>query len=137
LLIENATAELHAARRQDLRDRGERRRLHRLVAEIDHLIQTCEETHLQRVKQITPRIAEMHARALEHARDEVALAGDVEAQHAIESIARIQPRRIVHVMDAMWAVQEVVFDMMQPSRQRLPEDTEDERAQQGSWRPAA
>jgi hypothetical protein len=39
-------------------------------------------------------------------------------------------------MDAMWAVQEVLFDLMQPSRQRLPEDIEDER-RQGTWRPAA
>jgi len=137
LLIENATAELHAARRQDQRDRAERRRLHRLVAEIDHLIQTCEETHLQRVKQITPPIADMYAHALEHAREEVALVGDPEAQRSIEAIVRIQPRRIVHVMDAMWAVQEVVFDLMQPSRQRLPEDIDDQHAEQGSWRPAA
>jgi hypothetical protein len=137
LLIENATAQLHAARRQDLRDRADRRRLHRLVAEIDHVIQSCEETHLQRIKQITPPIAAMYAQALEHAREEVSAAGDAEAERSVESIARIQPRRIVHVMDAMWAVQEVVFDLMQPSRQRLPEDIEDQQVQQGSWRPAA
>jgi hypothetical protein len=136
LLIENATAELHAARRQDLRDRAERRRLHQLVEEIDKVIQTCEETHLQRIKQITPTIAAMYARALEHAGELVSCSGDVEAERSIESIARIQPRRIVHIMDAMWAVQEVLFDLMQPSRQRLPEDIEDEQ-QQGTWRPAA
>lgn len=136
LLIENATAELHAARRQDLRDRAERRRMHRLVAEIDTVIQTCEETHLQRIKQITQAIAGMYTTALDHAVEAVHEAGDGEAVRAVESIARIQPRRIVHVMDAMWAVQEVLFDLMQPQRQRLPEDTEDE-AQRGSWRPAA
>lgn len=137
MLIENATAELHAARRQDLQDRAERRRLHRLVEEIDRVIQTCEETHLQRIKQITPGIAGMYASALEHAREEVLADGDAEAQRAVEAISRIQPRRIVHVMDAMWAVQEVLFDLMQPSRQRLPEDIDDEHAQRGSWRPAA
>lgn len=136
LLIENATAELHAARRQDLQDRAERRRLHRLVDEIDRVIQTCEETHLQRIKQITPAIGEMYATALYHAREAVRSDGDAEAQRAVESISRIQPRRIVHVMDAMWAVQEVLFDLMQPDRTRLPEDSEDE-AQRGSWRPAA
>jgi hypothetical protein len=136
LLIENATAELHAARRQDLRDRAERRHRHQLVSEIDRVIQTCEETHLQRIKQITPAIADMYAQALDHAREDVAASGDLEAQRSIESIARIQPRRIVHIMDAMWAVQEVLFDLMQPSRQRLPEDIEDPQ-QQGSWRPAA
>jgi hypothetical protein len=137
LLIENATAELHAARRQDLRDRAERRRLHQLVEEIDKVIQTCEETHLQRVKQITPTIAAMYARALEHAGELVSASGDHEAERSIEGIMRIQPRRIVHIMDAMWAVQEVLFDLMQPSRTRLPEDIEDEQQQQGSWRPAA
>jgi hypothetical protein len=136
LLIENATAELHAARRRDLRDRAERHRLHQLVEEIDRVIQTCEETHLQRIKQITPNIAAMYARAVEHAGELVSESGDLEAERAIEQISRIQPRRIVHIMDAMWSVQEVLFDLMQPSRQRLPEDIEDEQ-QQGSWRPAA
>jgi hypothetical protein len=135
VLIETATAELHDARRRDLRDRVERRRLHRLVEEIDRVIQTCEETHLQRIKQITPAIAGMYAQAVEHAREEVALIGDVEAERSVEAIARIQPRRIVHIMDAMWAVQEVVFDLMQPSRTRLPEDVDEGR--QTGWRPAA
>lgn len=143
MLIENATAELHAARRRDLRDRAERQRLHRLVEEIDQVIQTCEETHLQRIKQVTPRIAEMHARALARARQEVADAGAYEALHQLEGIARVQPRRIVHVMDAMWAVQEVLFDLMQPHRTRLPEDIDEAahrpavHATPGSWRPAA
>jgi len=101
------------------------------------VIQSCEETHLQRIKQITPPIAEMYAQALDHAREAVEWAGDAEDQRQIDAIARIQPRRIVHIMDAMWAVQEVIFDLMQPSRQRLPEDIEDERAHQGTWRPAA
>jgi hypothetical protein len=137
LLIENATAELHAARRQDLRDRAERQRLHCLVQDIDRVIQTCEETHLQRIKQITPAIAGMYSGVLERTREEVSETGDFEAIRAVEGISRIQPRRIVHIMDAMWAVQEVLFDLMQPSRQRLPEDIEDASAQAGSWRPAA
>jgi hypothetical protein len=140
MLIETATAELIAARRQDLRDREERLRLRRLVAEIDRVIQTCEETHLQRIKQITPAIAEAYEDVLAHAREDVGALGEFEALRALEGIARIQPRRIVHIMDAMWAVQEVLFDLMQPHRTRLPEDIEDPRelhAQQGSWRPAA
>ena len=140
MLIENATAELHAARRADLRDREERQRLRRLVGEIDHVIQTCEETHLQRVKQVTPAIAEMHAQVLDRAREDVEALGEFEALRTLEGIARIQPRRIVHVMDAMWAVQEVLFDLMQPHRTRLPEDSDDVHgltAQPGSWRPAA
>jgi hypothetical protein len=137
LLIENATAELHAARRRDLHDRVERRRLHRVVEEIDKVIQTCEETHLQRIKQITPGIAAMYSDALEHATEAVAASGYDGAERSLESISRMQPRRIVHVMDAMWAVQEVLFDLMQPSRQRLPEDIEDAAVHQGSWRPAA
>ena len=140
MLIENATAELHAARREDLRDREERQRLRRLVAEIDRVIQTCEETHLQRVKQVTPAIADAYERVLAHAREDVGALGEFEALRALEGIARMQTRRIVHVMDAMWAVQEVLFDLMQPHRQRLPEDTDESRAlhlQPGSWRPAA
>lgn len=144
MLIENATAELHAARQRDLRDRAERQRLHHLVQEIDHVIQTCEETHLQRIKQVTPTIAELHARALARARAEVAGLGDYEAVRQVEAIARIQPRRIVHVMDAMWAVQEVLFDLMQPQRTRLPEDADEVHphrppvhAVQGSLRSAA
>jgi hypothetical protein len=136
LLIQNATAELHAARRRDLHDRAERHRLHRLVQEIDGVIQTCEETHLQRIKQITPTIAEMHVRLLAKARDHVEGLGEYDALRQLEGIARIQPRRIVHVMDAMWAVQEVLFDLMQPHRTRLPEDIEDHHVQ-GTWRPAA
>jgi hypothetical protein len=140
LLIENATAELIAARRRDLRDREERARLRRLVEEIDRLILLCEETHLQRVKQITPAIAETYTRELARAREEVGNLGEFEALRALEGIARTQPRRIVHVMDAMWAVQEVLFDLMQPHRTRLPEDPEEAhayQAQRGSWRPAA
>jgi hypothetical protein len=137
LLIENATAELIAARRRDLRDRAERQRLHRLVQDIDKVIQTCEETHLQRIKQITPAIADMYARVLDRARADIGETGDYEAMRTMESISRIQPRRIVHIMDAMWAVQEVLFDLMQPSRTRLPEDIEEAGAQPGTWRPAA
>lgn len=140
MLIQNATAELIAARQRDLRDREERLRLRRLVGEIDRVIQTCEETHLQRVKQITPAIAEMYTRALARAREDVGALGEFEALRTLEGIARIQPRRIVHIMDGMWAVQEVLFDLMQPHRTRLPEDAEEAhalRAQPGSWRPAA
>ena len=140
MLIENATAELHAARRQDLRDREDRQRLRRLVADIDRVIQTCEETHLQRVKQVTPAIARAYQDVLGQAREDVAALGEFEALRALEGIARMQTRRIVHVMDAMWAVQEVLFDLMQPHRTRLPEDHEDAHAlhlQPGSWRPAA
>ncbi len=140
MLIENATAELHAARRQDLRDRQESQRLRRLVMDIDRVIQTCEETHLQRVKQITPAIAEMYTRVLARAREDVGALGEFEALRTVEGIARMQPRRIVHVMDAMWAVQEVLFDLMQPHRSRLPEDSDEGQTlhgQTGSWRPAA
>jgi hypothetical protein len=140
LLIQNATAELHAARQRDLQDRDERLRLRRLVEEIDRLILTCEETHLQRVKQVTPTIAEAYTRELARAREEVGSLGEFEALRTLEGIARIQPRRIVHVMDAMWAVQEVLFDLMQPHRTRLPEDPEEAHAfdaRRGSWRPAA
>jgi len=140
VLIQNATAELIAARQRDLRDREERLRLRRLVGEIDRVIQTCEETHLQRVKQITPAIAEMYTRVLARAREDVGALGEFEALRALEGIARIQPRRIVHIMDSMWAAQEVLFDLMQPHRTRLPEDPEEGRtlhAQPGSWRPAA
>ena len=140
MLIETATAELHAARRRDLRDREERQRLRRLVGEIDRVIQTSEETHLQRVKQVTPAIAEMHTEVLARAREDVGALGEFEALRALEGIARIQPRRIVHLVDAMWAVQEVLFDLMQPHRTRLPEEADEVRglaAQPGSWRPAA
>jgi hypothetical protein len=144
LLIENATAELHAARHRDLRDRAERQRLRRLVEEIDRVIQTCEETHLQRIKQITPGIGDLYVTALDHALEAVHEAGDAEAIRAVEAISRIQPRRIVHVMDAMWAVQEVLFDLMQPHRTRLPEESDEApahrplvTAEAGSWRPAA
>lgn len=144
MLIENATAELHAARRQDLRHRAERQRLRRLVLDIDRVIQTCEETHLQRVKQVTPVIAQAHTRVLAQARQDASDLGEWDALRQIEGIARIQPRRIVHVMDAMWAVQEVLFDLMQPHRTRLPEDSDDAPVRrpllataQGSWRPAA
>lgn len=140
MLIQNATAELHAARQQDLHDRADRLRLRRLVAEIDRLIQTCEETHLQRIKQVTPTIAEMRAEVLDRARREVAATGDLAALRSVEGIAQIQPRRIVHVMDAMWAIQEVLFDLMQPHRARLPEDIEEHhlrQPQRGTWRPAA
>ena len=88
--------------------------------------------------------AELHARALARARAEVAELEDFEALRQVEAIARIQPRRIVHVMDAMWAVQEVLFDLMQPHRTRLPEDIDEAHAHrppvhqaQGSWRSAA
>lgn len=144
MLIENATAELHAARRQDLRHRAERQRLRRLVLDIDRVIQTCEETHLQRIKQVTPAIAQAHTRVLAQARQDASDLDEWDALRQIEGIARIQPRRIVHVMDAMWAVQEVLFDLMQPHRTRLPEESDDapvrrplRAAAQGSWRPAA
>lgn len=137
-MIQNATAELVAARRQNLRARTERQRLRSLVADIDRLILMCEETHLQRVKQITPAIAELYTSNLARAREEVGELGEFEALRTVESIARVQPRRIVHVMDAMWAVQEVLFDLMQPQRTHLPEEPAEVGAEGRRWqRPAA
>ena len=137
LLIESATREVHEARRQHRREIVERTRLRRLVERVDRAIELCEETHLQGIKEVPPDVAERAHKVFVFARGAVRKTDDVEALTAVdEALARRQVK-ITEVMDILWTIQEIVFDLMLPWRTQLPEDVEpegDEVSLAGFWR---
>ena len=64
MLIENATQEVHRARRRHHLEVVERTRLRRLVERVDSAIELCEETHLQGMKEVPPDVAVRAQRCL-------------------------------------------------------------------------
>jgi hypothetical protein len=124
LLIESATREVHAARQRHRREVVERTRLRRLVERVDRAIELCEETHLQGIKEVPPDVAIRARKVFTFARGAIRKTDSVEAMNAVEeSLARRQVK-ITEVMDILWTIQEIVFDLMLPWRTELPEDVE-------------
>ena len=133
MLIENATAELHQARLRHQRELAERTRFRRLVEQVDEVIELCEETHLQGIKEAPRDLARQSGQLLQvavgvfkRADDEVAL------RTVTDALARRQVK-VTEIMDILWTVQEVVFDLMLPWRTDLPEDV-DVTPGAGIWR---
>ena len=91
---------------------------------VDIVIEACEEAHLQGLKECPTDLADAAARVFTIARRCVRLTGhDAATQTVREVSARPRPR-ITDTMDALWTVQEVVFDLMLPWRTQLPDDVE-------------
>jgi hypothetical protein len=137
LLIESATREVHAARREHRREIVERTRLRRLVERVDSAIELCEETHLQGIKEVPPDVAERAHKVFVFAKGAVRKAHDPEAIAAVDDALARRQVKITEVMDVLWTVQEIVFDLMLPWRTQLPEDVEpepDEVTLAGFWR---
>lgn len=124
MLIENATAELHRARLRHQRELAERTRFRRLVERVDEVIEMCEETHLQGIKEAPRDLAQQSGDLLHNAVGVVEDAGDENAVRIVtDAVARRQVK-VTEIMDVLWSVQEVVFDLMLPWRSGLPEDVE-------------
>jgi hypothetical protein len=134
VLIENATAEVHAARRRHQRELAQRTRLRRFVGTVDVMIEACEEAHLQGLKEVPTDLRERTEDILRRARRIVALTGDADAIEAVAEATRRNQPKIADVMDVLWTVQEVVFDLMLPWRTELPEDVELPGTPAGPWR---
>lgn len=134
MMIETATAEVHAARRRHQREIAERNRLRRLVARVDHVIEACEEAHLQGLKEVPADLEERSAATLRTARRIVARTGNADTLRVVDEMVQRPRVKITDVMDALWAVQEVVFDLMLPWRTELPEDVEVTATPIGPWR---
>ncbi len=137
MLIENATQEVHRARQRHHLEVVERTRLRRLVERVDACIEMCEETHLQGIKEVPPDIAERSQRVFSFARKAVRLAGDEAALHRVDEVLARRHAKITEVMDMLWTIQEIVFDLMLPWRTELPEDVEtddDEPLPSAIWR---
>jgi hypothetical protein len=136
LLIEDATQEVHDARKRHHREMVERTRLRRLVERVDEVISACEEIHLQSIKE-TP--ADLKSRAEDvfaFARSAVSKTGDREALAIVEEAIGRRQVKITEIMDILWTIQEIVFDLMLPWRTELPEDVEPEAPITGApdWR---
>lgn len=124
LLIQSATEEVHAARQQHRHEVVERTRLRRLVERVDAAIEVCEETHLHGTKEVPADVAERAQKVFAFARSAVRKTGDHDAIEAVEETLSRRQVKITEVMDILWAVQEIVFDLMLPWRTELPEDVE-------------
>ncbi len=124
LLIESATAEVHAARRRHRREIVESTRLRRLVERVDSAIELCEETHLQGIKEVPPDVALRARKVFTFARTAVRKTDNAEAVAEVEEALARRQVKITEVMDILWTIQEIVFDLMLPWRTELPEDVE-------------
>ena len=124
MLIADATEEVHAARAQHRVEIVERTRLRRLIERVDSAIELCEETHLQGIKEVPPEVSARSKRVFNFARRAVRLTGDADAVHQIEMLLLRRQAKITEVMDILWTIQEIVFDLMLPWRCELPEDVE-------------
>jgi len=58
------------------------------------------------------------------ARGAVRKTGNAEAMTAVEEALARRQVKITEVMDILWTIQEIVFDLMLPWRTELPEDVE-------------
>jgi hypothetical protein len=124
MLIENATAELHRARLLHQRDLADRTRLRRLVDRVDEVIEACEKTHLQGIKEAPRDLAQQSGELLGVAAGIVEGAGDPNALRVVSDAMARRQVKVTEIMDVLWTVQEVVFDLMLPWRTELPEDVE-------------
>ena len=136
MLIANATKDVHDARTRHRVEMVERTRLRRLVERVDAAIEACEETHLQGIKEVTPELAEQAHKVFTFARRAVRLSGIEEARIALEETLARRQVKITEIMDMLWTIQEITFDLMLPWRTDLPEDVEDPNAEStaGIWR---
>ena len=124
LLIESATREVHEARRRHRREVVERTRLRRLVERVDSAIELCEETHLQGIKEVPSDVAHRAHKVFVFARGAVRKTNNQEAMQAVDEALARRQLKITEVMDILWTIQEIVFDLMLPWRTELPEDVE-------------
>jgi hypothetical protein len=124
LLIENATQEVHDARKRHQREIVERTRLRRLVERVDEVISACEEIHLQSIKETPVDLKSRAEDVFSFARSAVSKTGDREALAAVEEAIGRRQIKITEIMDILWTIQEIVFDLMLPWRTELPEDVE-------------
>jgi hypothetical protein len=137
MLIANATEQVHKARERHRHDIVEKTRLRRLVERVDRAIEACEETHLQGIKEVPPDLAGQVHRVFGFARRAVRLTGNERAIAAVDETLARRQLKITEVMDMLWTIQELTFDLMLPWRTNLPEDVEEEGASNSSvgvWR---
>ncbi|MGC8460633.1 MAG: hypothetical protein ACP5OR_02130 [Candidatus Dormibacteria bacterium] len=124
MLIERATAEVHASRRQHCVDMVERTRLRRLVERVDKVIEECEEAHLQGLKEVNPEIEARATRIFTFAQKAIARTGNDEATQAVREVLARKHVKITDIMDILWEIQEIAFNVMLPWRSELPEDVD-------------
>jgi hypothetical protein len=116
MLIQNATADVLASRRHHERELAERNRFRKLVAAIDESVAACEETHLLGIKKCPADLKQRQKTVLVQAQRAVSGSGNAEAIAIVEEQAAREVRKVTDVMDTLWIVQEVIFDLMQPWR---------------------
>ena len=103
---------------------------------VDSAIELCEETHLQGMKEVPPDVALRAQRVFTFARKAVRLTGDDTASRLVDETLARRHVKITEIMDMLWTIQEIVFDLMLPWRTELPEDVEidDDEPGAGEWR---
>ena len=123
--ILTATAEVHQARQRHRIEMVEKTRLRRLVERVDTAIEACEETHLQGIKEVPADLSARVQKVFTFARRAVRLTGDGAALQSIDETLERRQLKITEVMDMLWTIQEITFDLMLPWRTDLPEDVEE------------
>jgi hypothetical protein len=98
--------------------------MRRLVERVDAAIAMCEETHLQGIKEVPEDVAARAQRVFTFARRAVRVTGNTPACTALDAALAQRRVKVTEVMDILWTIQEIVFDLMLPWRTELPEDVE-------------
>jgi phage gp29-like protein len=114
-LLQSTAVELHSARRRHHRELAELNRLRGLVVAIDEVILACEETHLLSIKKCSADLKERQQEVLAQARRAVSWSGSPQAIASVDEQVAREVRRVTDVMDSLWIVQEVIFDLIRPS----------------------
>jgi hypothetical protein len=102
--LELATRDMHAATEGARRVAAPRLRLRALVGRVDVAIGACERAHLAGRKRVTPELLEHAVDVYREAREAMPLA----------RVVHRAPQRIDHLMESLWAVQALVFELLQP-----------------------
>jgi hypothetical protein len=113
MLIRSATADVISARRRHQHELAERNGLGAVVVSIDEVILACEETHLLSIKKCPAVLKEQRKRVLVQARRAVSRSSRPDAVGIVEEQMAREVRKVIDVMDSLWIVQEVIFDLMQ------------------------
>jgi hypothetical protein len=125
-IIRTTTHDVHRARYLHQIHVVERDRLRRVVERIDKAIEDCELAHLIGFKRVDDRLLAGACAAINLTTRAVAQTKD---HHAICRVARNAaraPRTISDLMDALWEIEDTVFDLMIPGRAQLDDASRDE-----------
>jgi hypothetical protein len=110
------------ARRDQLRRPVQR--LRRLVGDIDMMIAACEHAHLRRDHRVSDDLVARARSIWPEASAILAEMEDRDGQEVVDRVASASVLWVHDLMDSLWTVQDAIFDVLVPWRQRIRDEEE-------------